>query len=179
MSKRVFVLSGSPRLGGNTDRLACEFASGAKEAGHEVEKVFLCKKSVNACRGCTTCMRNGGSCILKDDMAEIYRGMSGADVIALAAPVYFYTWNAQMKAALDRTIALSRTMSGKTFYLLSAGMAPDQGYMEPMIEDFRRYIGCFEGSREGGFLFAYGTDKPGDVERTPGPQQAFEMGKRI
>jgi multimeric flavodoxin WrbA len=32
--------------------------------------------------------------------------MAVSDVIAPASPVYFYSFNAQMKAVLDRTIAL-------------------------------------------------------------------------
>ena len=38
MSKKVLILSGSPRKGGNSDILCDEFAKGATEAGHNVEK---------------------------------------------------------------------------------------------------------------------------------------------
>lgn len=39
--KRVVIIEGSPRKGGNTDLLADEFARGAKEAGGSVYKYFL------------------------------------------------------------------------------------------------------------------------------------------
>ena len=39
MSKNILILSASPRKGGNSDTLAEEFARGAREAGHEVEKI--------------------------------------------------------------------------------------------------------------------------------------------
>ena len=39
MSKKVLILSGSPRKGGNSDLLCDEFMRGAKEAGNEVEKI--------------------------------------------------------------------------------------------------------------------------------------------
>ena len=39
--KRVLIISGSPRKGGNTDLLCDAFARGAKEAGGNVEKIFL------------------------------------------------------------------------------------------------------------------------------------------
>ena len=46
MSKKVLILSGSPRKGGNSDLLCDEFAKGAKEAGNEVKKsVFPKRKS--------------------------------------------------------------------------------------------------------------------------------------
>ena len=44
MSKKVLILSGSPRKGGNSDILCDEFARGATEAGHEVEKSVSRKK---------------------------------------------------------------------------------------------------------------------------------------
>ena len=41
MSKKVLILSGSPRKGGNSDILCDEFSKGATEAGHNVEKIVL------------------------------------------------------------------------------------------------------------------------------------------
>lgn len=39
MSKKVLIISGSPRKGGNSDLLCDEFMRGAVEAGNEVEKI--------------------------------------------------------------------------------------------------------------------------------------------
>ena len=36
MSRKILVVIGSPRMGGNTTILAQAFARGAREAGHEV-----------------------------------------------------------------------------------------------------------------------------------------------
>ena len=41
MAKRILILSSSPRKGGNSDTLCDEFLRGAKEAGNDVEKIFL------------------------------------------------------------------------------------------------------------------------------------------
>ncbi len=41
MSKKVLVLSTSPRQGGNPDMLCDQFMLGAKEAGNQAEKIFL------------------------------------------------------------------------------------------------------------------------------------------
>ena len=38
MSRKFLILSGSPRKGDNSDILCDEFAKGATEAGHNVEK---------------------------------------------------------------------------------------------------------------------------------------------
>ena len=41
MGKKILLISTSPRMGGNSETLADEFLRGAKEAGHETEKVCL------------------------------------------------------------------------------------------------------------------------------------------
>lgn len=50
MSKKVLILSGSPRKGGNSDLLCDEFMRTALEAGHEVEKIRATEKKVSPCR---------------------------------------------------------------------------------------------------------------------------------
>ena len=47
-------------------------------------------------------MRNGGTCILRDDMANILNLYQKADVFVLATPVYFYGISARMKTSIDR-----------------------------------------------------------------------------
>jgi len=101
MSKKVLVLSGSPRKGGNSDILCDQFMLGAEEAGNQAEKIFLRDKEINYCVACDTCKRNGDICNQDDDMAEVLDKMIAADVIVMATPVYFYTMNAQMKTLIE------------------------------------------------------------------------------
>ena len=63
MSKKVLILSSSPRRGGNSDTLCDEFLRGAQEAGHEVEKIFLKDKTIHYCTGCGVCPNLGVSII--------------------------------------------------------------------------------------------------------------------
>jgi len=93
MSKKVVVLSGSPRKGGNSDTLCDRFVEGARVAGHEVEKIFIRDKKINYCTGCGTCFQGDKPCPQKDDMAGILDKMIAADAIVMATPVYFYTMN--------------------------------------------------------------------------------------
>ena len=50
--KQVLIISASPRKGGNSDTLCDQFAKGAIEAGHKVEKIRLAEKNVGFCNGC-------------------------------------------------------------------------------------------------------------------------------
>ena len=94
MGKKVLILSGSPRKGGNSDILCDEFARGAQEAGNEVEKIRVASKKIHPCSACYYCRDHGGECVHKDDMAVILQKMIDADVLVLASPVYFYSIDA-------------------------------------------------------------------------------------
>ena len=83
MSKKVLMLSSSPRQGGNSDVLCDEFMKGALEVGNEVEKIFLKDKQINYCTGCSVCSMYGKPCPQKDDAAEVVEKMIAADVIMM------------------------------------------------------------------------------------------------
>lgn len=91
MCKQILIVKGSPRKNGNTSAVADAFAKGAAESGNAVTEFVLKDKTIGDCMGCGVCQGNGGICVQKDDMTEIYDAMKSADVIALASPVYFYT----------------------------------------------------------------------------------------
>lgn len=119
MSKKVLILSGSPRKGGNSDILCDEFAKGATEAGHNVEKIHVSEKNIHPCIACYHCSKNSGACVFKDDMAEILQKMIDADVFVLASPVYFYSIDSQLKAVIDRTVARWLEVKNKEFYYIT------------------------------------------------------------
>ena len=180
MSKNVLILMGSPRKKGNTSILCDEFARGAEEAGKQVEKVIVVEKHINGCLGCNGCQRNGGTCVQKDDMRDIYQKILAADVVVLASPIYYYTWTAQLKAVIDRTYALLATMHNKTFYMISTCMSPNEDYCNVMIESFHTYLGCYDETVvDGGYLFGFEFGTAGDVKKTDATEKAYEMGKNI
>ena len=179
MSKQILIIKGSPRKNGNTSALADSFVKGASENENIITEVILKDKTIGDCVGCGACQRNRGICVQKDDMTEIYEEMKKADIIVLASPVYFYTWTSLMKRMIDRTFAVESILMNKKFYLISAGAAPEEKYMQTMIDSFHQYISCFRagGNREGGILFAYGTNGPSDVSTMSVLEEAYQMGK--
>ena len=66
------------------------FKKGAEAKGHQVEIVRIMEKNIGFCRACDGCMRNGGICVLRDDMAEILKMFQKADVLVQATPVCFF-----------------------------------------------------------------------------------------
>ena len=115
--KNILIISASPRKGGNSDTLCDRFAQGAKESGHQVEKIRLSEKQIGYCRGCGVC-NSTHKCIQKDDMAALLDKMVEADVIVLATPVYFYSMDGQMKTFIDRTVPRYTEITNKDFYFI-------------------------------------------------------------
>lgn len=181
MSKQILVVKGSPRKNGNTSAMADAFVKGAVENHNTITEIILKEKMIGDCLGCGACQRNGGICVQKDDMTEIYDAMKKADIIVLACPVYFYTWTSLMKRMIDRTFAVESVLMNKKFYLLSAGAAPEEKYMQTMTDSFRKYISCFRagGNEEGKILFAYGTNESSDVKEMSILEDAFQLGKNV
>ena len=117
----VLVINGSPRAKGNSDILCDEFIRGAEEAGHQVEKISLREKKIFPCKACYACFRTG-SCVQKDDMAEILRKAEKADVLLLASPTYFLTMSGQMKVMIDRLLPKWQGLEGKEAYVIEPDM---------------------------------------------------------
>ncbi len=100
--RRVLGLAGSPRRHGNTERLLDEFLAGASDAGAQVEKVVLTRLNFTGCVACERCFENG-RCAIKDDFQYVFDRLVLADVIVLAAPLYFWNVPAQAKLLIDRS----------------------------------------------------------------------------
>lgn len=178
MSKKVLILSGSPRKGGNSDILCDEFARGATEAGHEVEKVRVAAKEIHPCIACYHCRDNGGKCVFQDDMTEVMQKMIDADVLVLASPVYFYSIDAQLKAVIDRTVARWLEVKNKEFYYITTMADEEAASADTTLACFRGYADCVEGAVEKGVVIGGGVYEPGTVKQTPAMEKAYEMGKK-
>jgi len=103
---RILGVVGSPRAGGNTERLVAEALKATAEDGAETELLRLSDKEIKPCDACLSC-RKTGECHVKDDFRPIFDRMVEADGIILASPVYFGSATPQIKALIDRAGYLS------------------------------------------------------------------------
>ncbi|HEY3489476.1 MAG TPA: flavodoxin family protein [Candidatus Deferrimicrobiaceae bacterium] len=178
MAKKVLVLSASPRKGGNSDLLCDQFTLGAREVGHEAEKIFLRDKTINYCTACDACQGNGGKCVHEDDMAEILEKMIGADVIVMATPVWFFSMNGQMKTLIDRTVARYTEIRNKEMYFIMTAAVGQKALLDRTLEGFRGFVDCLEKAREKGVVYGTGAWKVGEIVGSPAMKQAYDLGKR-
>ncbi|WP_300700905.1 flavodoxin family protein [Bacteroides sp.] len=179
MTKKVLILSSSPRRGGNSDTLCDEFMRGAKESGNQVEKIFLKDKHINYCTGCSVCSMYSKPCPQKDDANEIVEKMIAADIIVMVTPVYFYTMSAQMKTLIDRTCARYLEIKDKEFYFIISAAETSIPMMERTIESFRGFLDCLEGPKECGVIYGVGAWKVGEINDKVSMGEAYEIGKKV
>ena len=176
--KNVLIISSSPRKKGNSQALCEQFAKGAKDAGNQVELVRLAEKKIGFCHACDGCMRNGGICVQKDDMAQLLDLFQKADVLVLATPVYFYGITAQMKTFIDRTYPIWQHLGEKeVYYIISAGLGKD--IIERSLGDLDGFVEHLEKYEIKGKIYATDVMDAGLVKETSLMEEAYNMGKNL
>ena len=177
---KVAAFMGSPRKNGNTARLLKEFLKGTSEIpGVTIDEISLREKKIAGCIGCEGC-KVQNSCVVKDDMQDLYPIIKEADVLVFAMPVYWWSMPGKMKSFVDRFYGLKKEeLRGKRVYLLMTyGSAlPNSGpeLIERTFRDICEYV-------ELEFAGVYGacTDDYVPVEEnTEALKDAFEIGRNI
>ena len=177
MPKKVLIIAGSPRKGGNSDMLCDAFAKGAQAAGHTTEKIYLQDKKIGFCKACYVCEKTG-SCVQKDDVAAILDKMVEADVLVLATPVYFYCMSGQLKTFIDRTMPryFSNPIAGKdVYFLLTAGEGREA--IERAVESLRGFTDCLPDARIKGVVYGPNVQAAGEIAGKPAVAEAEKMGR--
>lgn len=179
MSKKVLILSGSPRKDGNSDLLCDQFAKGATESGHTVKKIRVTEKNIHPCIACYHCRDNGGKCVFQDDMAALLQKIIDTDVLVLSSPVYFYSIDAQLKAVIDRTVARWQEVKNKEFYYIVTMADEEAASADTTLACFRGYADCVEGAIEKGIIIGGGAYEKGEIRSHTAMNTAYEMGKNV
>lgn len=176
--KNILIISSSPRRNGNSQLLCNQFKKGAEDKGHHVDMIRIMDQKIGFCRACDGCMRNGGTCIFKDDMAGILDLYQKADVLVLATPVYFYGITAQMKIFIDRTYPIWQHLGKKdVYYIISAGLGED--IVERSLGDLDGFVEHLEEYEIKGRLYATNVMDAGLVKDQEIYKQAYEMANSI
>lgn len=177
MSKKVLVLSASPRLGGNSDTLCDQFIQGAEAAGNSAEKIYVHNQTIGYCMACYACKKTK-ACVQKDDMSAILDKMVDADVIVLATPVYFYTMDGQLKTLIDRTLPRYTEIRNKDFYFIATAAA-GKASMERTMDGLRGFTDCLPGAKVRGVIYGADAWQKGDIQGNKAMKEAFDKGKGI
>jgi len=185
---KIVAVYGSPRAGGNTDLLLAEFVRGARDAGGTMEEIVLRNYHFAPCIECGACNETG-ACVLRDDMDMIYTRLREADILCLAAPVFFYGPNAQTKALIDRSqcfwagkYLLNRPLSAErgrkgNAYLISVGATKGQKIFDCMLLTVRYFYDALDMDFAGSLLYKQIDAKGAIREHTTALKDSYELGK--
>lgn len=140
---KILILCGSPHKNGTTNALAEALISGIDQSRHEVEKIQLAEKKIAPCLGCEYCKRNDGACVQKDDMAALLPSVLAADVIVFVSPIYYFGFNAQLKAVIDRFYAVNarlKLQTQKKAILLTAGGGKEEWIPDGIFANYHTML---------------------------------------
>ena len=183
MSKKVLVLTASPRKNGNTEKMADAFIRGAEHAGHSVTKFEAAFKKIGGCIACNKCWSTGTACSVKDDFQELEPLLESCEVLLISAPLYWLSFPAQIKGAIDRLYAYGgsggpRPLAIKEGYMFSWGGDDDKEEYKPIMSIFDVMIN-YIGGKNKGVIQTGGMDKEGAIEMSGILEQSEEMGRSI
>lgn len=180
MKKNIVIISSTMRKGGNSEILAQEFARGAKDAGNQVEIIYLRDIKMQFCSGCLAC-NNLKHCVIDDDAAKITETVRNADILVFATPIYYYAMCGQLKTFIDRMNPIYT--AGHSFtdiYLLATSADNDTAAMDGAIKEIQGLIDCFDGVKLTKVLYGIGAVNVGDIHNCKQTLvDAYKMGNEI
>ena len=177
----IVGVSGSPRVGGNTDMILQEALAAAKEEGADVKLIRISDYNLKPCDACRTCYSTK-KCVIDDDGEKVYQELLEADGIILGSPSYFQGVTAQMKIFIDRIgyLAIARErkdFSGKVGGVIAvarrSGMMRTCDQMLTFVTAVRMIV------PSGGRAFAIGREKGEVVKDLEGLEGARYLGKTM
>jgi len=101
MAGRIIAILGSPVPEGNTAHLLDRALKGAEDSGCTVEKIVVANLCFEACQEMMFC-RDHETCIMDDDMQQLYPKLREADGLILATPVMCMGIPGKLKSFIDR-----------------------------------------------------------------------------
>lgn len=182
MSKRILILTGSPRRGGNSDLMADAFAKGASEAGNSVVQFNTAHKHIQGCRACDNCFsKENKACIFNDDFNELASLMAESDVIIFCTPLYWYSFPTQIKAAIDKFYSFiigKKDVPIKECMLLSCGELEDPHVFDGIVRSFE-LIAQDRGWKKRGHYLVNSVNEKGAISNTEHLQKIYDIGKKF
>ncbi|MFH0809774.1 MAG: flavodoxin family protein [Pseudomonadota bacterium] len=160
-------ISGSPRAGGNTDTLLAACLDGIRAAGARAETIYVRDLRVSGCLECLRC-QEGEGCPQEDDAQGVLSRLATADLVIMAAPVFFSGVPAQLKTLIDRAQPLwphrlppdhpRRQWRASFFLTVAAGNRPEA--FAGSVQTARSFLATL-GTTYMGELTAGGLEPPG------------------
>ena len=181
MSKKIVVITGSPRKNGNSFAMTEAFIKAAEGKGDTVTRVDAAMKKVGGCHACETCYSTGKACTFDDDFNTIAPAILEADAIVFTMPVYWYSIPAQIKGVIDRIFSFvigGKDIAGKECALIACCEEEDMSVMDGVRIPMERMCTLNKWKMVGEVLIP-GVLNVGDIGKTDGCERAAALADAI
>ena len=181
MGKKIVVITGSPRKGGNSFAMTDAFIKAAEAKGHTVTRFDAAMMKIGGCRACETCYSTGKACTFDDDFNTIAPAILEADAVVFTMPVYWYSIPAQIKGVIDRLFSLvvgGKDIAGKECALITCCEEHDMTVMDGVRIPIERSAALMKWTMVGEVLVP-GVLNVGEIDKTDGCKQAAELAEKI
>ena len=181
MSKKIVVITGSPRKNGNSFAMTDAFIQAAEAKGHTVSRFDAAMKKVGGCHACETCFKTGKACSFDDDFNDIAPAILEADAVVFSMPVYWYSIPAQIKGVIDRLFSFvvgGKEIAGKECALITCCEEDDLSVMDGVRIPLERSAALMKWKMVGEVLIP-GVLNVGDINKTDGCAQAAALAEKI
>lgn len=147
--KKVLILTSSPNAGGNTNTMASVFAEEANKRAAAVARHDMNAVRGTGCCACMGCRKTSQKCVLKDEMDVVLEAFRAADVLVLAAPVWWLDVPVSMRRFVERWFSLvdasfaPRLPPGKSAVLLLSQGAEESSFRDlpARYEEMLKWLG--------------------------------------
>ena len=181
MSKKIVVITGSPRKNGNSFAMTDAFIKASEEKGYTVTRFDAAMKNVGGCHACETCFKSGKACSFDDDFNTISNDILEADAVVFTMPVYWYSIPAQIKGVIDKLFSFcvaGKDVAGKKCALITCCEENDMSVMDGVRIPIERTAALLKWEMAGEVLIP-GVLNAGEIENTDGCKQAAELADKI
>ncbi len=181
MSKKIAVITGSPRRNGNSFAMTDAFIKAAQGKGHIVTRFDAAMMQLGGCRACETCYKTGKACSFDDDFNIIAPAVLEADAVVFTMPVYWYSIPSQIKAVIDKLYSFcvaGKDVAGKECGLITCCEEDDMSVLDGVRIPVERSAALLKWKMVGEVLVP-GVLNAGDIDKTDGCRQAAELADRI
>lgn len=181
MSRKIVVITGSPRKNGNSFAMTDAFIKAAEAKGDSVVRFDAAMMKIGGCHACETCFKTGKACSFDDDFNLIAPAILQADAVVFTTPVYWYSIPAQIKGVIDRIFSLvvgGKDVAGKACALITCCEEDDVSVMDGVRIPIERSAALLQWHMAGEVLIP-GVLNVGDIENTDGCRQAAALADKI
>ena len=181
MSKKIVVITGSPRKNGNSFAMTDAFIKAAEAKGHTVTRFDAAMMNVGGCHACETCFKTGKACSFDDDFNIIAPAILEADTLVFTMPVYWYSIPAQIKGVIDKIFSLvvgGKDIAGKECALIACCEEEDRSVLDGVRIPMERTAALNKWKMVGEVLIP-GVLNLGDINKTDGCAQAAALADKI